>query len=113
MLRFRPFAVLLALALFASMGFAETWNHATIVDVACAAKAKADPGAHPVSCALQCSPKGLGVFTANGQFLKLDQKGTREAIAILRHSSKKSDVQVTVTGVRHGDTIEVSSIAAL
>ena len=37
MLRFRPFAVLLALALFASMGFAETWNHATIVDVACAA----------------------------------------------------------------------------
>lgn len=113
MSRFR-FAVLpLALALFAAMGYAETWNHATIVDVACAAKVKANPAAHPVGCALQCSAHGLGVYTADGTFLKLDARGTKEAVAILRDSKKKADVQVTVSGERHGDTIRVASIKAL
>ncbi len=113
MSRFR-FAVLpLALDLCGGMGVAETWDHATIVDVACAAKVKANPAAHPVSCALQCSAHGLGVYTADGTFLKLDARGTKEAVAILRDSKKKADVQVTVSGERHGDNIRVASTKAL
>lgn len=107
----RPLVFSLAVLLLLSTAFAaDSWQNATIVDVSCAAKVKANPDAHPVSCALQCAAKGLGIYTADGAFLKLDARGTQQAVAILKRSHKKAGVHVNVTGEREGDTIRVQSI---
>lgn len=90
----------------------QTWNNAVLLDTMCAAKTnvKADPDAHPRSCALQCRGNGYGILTSDGTFLKLDPAGNEQAVAALEHSSQKDHLRVTVTGERQGDTIKVQSL---
>jgi len=89
---------------------AETWKDASLVDVNCSAKVKANPDAHTRACALQCSKSGFGILTADGQYLKFDAKGNQEAIAALKDSQASDHLRATVTGVREGDTIKVKSL---
>lgn len=100
-------AVLLALP---GLCAAETWRDVALVDNNCVAKVKANPDAHTKDCALKCADSGYVVVTAEGTVLKLDAKGSEEALAALRASSKKDHLRVTVSGDRDGDMIKVTSL---
>ena len=102
--------VLFAMALLPVFAMAETWNNVTLMDGNCAAKAKADPDAHTRDCMLKCQKAGLGVVTANGDYLKLDASGNDQALALLKNADKKDHLRVNVVGERVGDTIKVQSI---
>ena len=97
---------MLALPAFAE----ETWSNVAMVDVACSAKAKANPDAHTRACALQCQKSGFGVLTPDGDFLKLDDAGNAQAIAALKSVKTEDHLRVTVTGTRDGNTIKVKSL---
>jgi hypothetical protein len=89
---------------------AETWTDVALVDNACAAKVKASPDKHTKDCALKCSDSGYAVVTSDGAVLKLDPKGSEEALTALKASSKTDHLRVTVSGDRDGDTIKVTSL---
>lgn len=89
---------------------AETWKDVTLVDVACSAKVKANPDAHTKDCALQCSKSGYAIITSDGVILKLDIKGSQDAVAALKASTNKDHLRATVTGEREGNTIKVASL---
>jgi endonuclease YncB( thermonuclease family) len=42
--------------------------------------------------------------------LRFDAKGNEHAVAALKSAQKKDHLRVTVTGVRDGDTIKVTSL---
>ena len=87
-----------------------------IVDKACSAdivkKGQAAAKAHDVDCALMddCVKSGYGVLTADGKFITFDAAGNKRAVAALKASKKKTDLQVTVTGDVAGDSIKVASL---
>jgi hypothetical protein len=91
-------------------GAAETWSKVSLVDTMCSLKVKADPDKHTRACALQCAKGGFGVFTADGTYLKLDDKGNDQAVALLKGAKGSENLRVNVTGTRNGETIAVSSI---
>ena len=99
---------LMALPLAAS---AETWKDVPLVDVMCSAKAKPNPAIHTRACLLQCQKSGYGVFTPDGDFLKLDAEGNAKVVELLKNLDKASDIRVTVTGERSGGIIKVQSLA--
>lgn len=104
------------LLLFTAMSLpaaAEEWNNVALIDVMCSAKAKADPDGHARDCALQCQKSGFGVVTGQGEFLKLDDKGNQEALALLKATSKNDKLRVSVSGTRDGDQISVEKIRLL
>ncbi len=102
--------VLVVLALAAPVFAAtETWKNAALVDSQCAAKVKDNPDAHTRDCAMACSKSGLGILTADGTFLKFDDKGQKDAVAALKASSKADHLRATVTGERMGDMIHVKT----
>ncbi len=89
---------------------AEDWSNVSLVDTKCAAKVKADPDAHTRSCAMQCAKSGFGILTKDGQYLKLDENGNKEAMKLLEASDKKDHIRVNVSGELKGDTIQVKSV---
>jgi len=99
--------LVLALPLLAR---AETWNGVPFVDSNCFAKVKADPDSHTRECALACAKSGFGIIASDGTFLKFDASGNKKALALLKETSKKDHLRVTVTGKRNADTIQVDSI---
>jgi hypothetical protein len=101
------FAAVLALPCLCA---AETWRNVALVDNMCAAKVKANPDAHTKDCALKCSESGYAVVTSDGTVLKLDAKGSEDALAAIKASSKADHLRVTVSGDRDGDTIKVKSL---
>jgi hypothetical protein len=101
------FAALLALP---GLCAAETWKDVALVDNMCAAKVKASPDAHTKDCAVKCADSGYAVVTSDGAVLKLDAKGSEEALAALKASSKADHLRVTVSRDRDGDKIKVTSL---
>lgn len=102
-------AVVLSLIVpFAAL--AESWENVSLVDQMCSAKMKANPDAHPVSCAIKCAASGYGIFTSTGEFLKLDKVGNEKALEALKETKKKDHVRANVTGEIKGDTIQVASL---
>ena len=106
-LAFMTSILLLSLPAFAGE---ETWTNVAIVDVACSAKAKADPDAHTKACAQQCQKSGFGILTSDGSFLKFDEKGNKEALSSIKDNKKADHLRATVTGERDGDIIKVKSL---
>jgi len=108
----RPFlaVVLLALAAVPMLAAVETWNHVTLVDAMCAGNIKDNPDAHTRDCALHCGADGMGLLTADGTFLKFDDAGTKQALAVLKATNKKDHLRATVVGERAGETIKVQSV---
>lgn len=94
------------------VGAADTWTKVPLVDSMCALKVKADPDKHTRECAMQCAKGGYGVLAADGAYLKFDEAGNAQAVALLKASKAADHLRVTVTGTRKGDTIAVASLAA-
>lgn len=99
-----------ALALPATAA-AESWKNVSLVDQDCEKKVHDNPDAHSRACALQCAKSGYGILTADGNYLKLDEAGSKQALEALRASDRKDHLRVDVTGVRDGDTVKVASLA--
>ena len=89
---------------------ADTWTGVPVVDNKCYADVKADPDSHTRECALQCAKSGYGIIASDGTYLKFDDAGNKKTVDMLRKSTKKDHLRVTVTGTRKGDMIQVESI---
>ncbi len=107
MLMLGRLVLLMAVPVFAAP---ETWKNVTLVDAMCADKIKSDPDAHPVMCSLHCGSAGMGLLTSDGTFLKLDDAGTKQALAALKATKKKDHVRATVTGERSGSSVKVQTL---
>jgi len=85
-----------------------------LVDKACSAdyvkKGYASAKGHDVGCAQMddCAKSGYGVLTADNKFVAFDAGGNKRAGAALTAATKKTDLQVTVTGEVSGDSIKVA-----
>jgi hypothetical protein len=101
--------MILALALPA-LAAAEDWSNVSMVDTNCSAKVKSDPDAHTRACALKCAKGGYGILDKDGNYLKFDDKGNKEALKLLQNTDQKDHLRVTVSGKKEGDTIQVQSL---
>jgi hypothetical protein len=86
-----------------------------LVDVMCATKhaAEADYIAnHDKKCLLMegCVKSGYSLVTADGKVLKLDAKGSQQALDLIKKTERTSNWTVAVNGTVAGDTITVASI---
>ena len=87
-----------------------------LMDKACSADAIKRGGntakEHGVDCALMedCVKSGFGVLTSDGKFVAFDAAGNKRALAALKASKKKTDLQVSVTGDATGDSIKVATL---
>lgn len=98
--------VALLLLVVCGSALAETWS-GTLVDVMCKGK---DLAGHTRECALACAKSGYGLVTADGKFIKLDETGNAQTMAMLRKSAKEKDLKAKVTGAMDGDTLHVETI---
>lgn len=106
-------AAVLAIGLSAPIvALAETWEKVPLIDQMCAKKEKvtAHPENHPTGCLIKCADSGYGVMTSDGKYLKLDQAGSKKALAALKETKKENDIRVNVSGQKDGDTIKVASL---
>jgi len=94
------------IAAFAAVASAETFS-GTVVDVMCRTK---DLASHTRECAIQCSRGGYGLVTADGKFLKFDEKGNARILGLLKKSAKEKDLKAKVTGTADGDVIKVEAL---
>ena len=86
-----------------------------LVDVMCATKhaTEADYIAkHDKKCLLMegCVKSGYSLVTADGKVLKLDAKGSQQALELIKKTERASNWTVAVNGTVAGDTITVASI---
>jgi len=81
-----------------------------MIDTQCSAKAKADPDAHTRACAMTCAKSGFGILDKQGNYLKFDENGNREAVKLLQNSTAKDHIRVNVDGTRQGETIHVQAL---
>jgi hypothetical protein len=109
MLKRMSFLMILALALPA-LAAAEDWSHVSMIDTNCSDKVKADPDSHTRACALKCAKGGYGILDKDGNYLKFDEKGNREAMKLLQNTNQKDHLRVNVSGKKEGDTIKVESL---
>ena len=103
-------AVMIAALGASAFAAVETWKGVPLVDAMCAGNVKANPDQHTTDCAIHCAGGGLGVLTADGTFLKFDDTGAKQALAVLKATTKKDHLRATVIGERAGDTIKVKSV---
>lgn len=106
----RMTVVLTLVLAFPAFAAAENWTNVSIVDSQCSTKAKANPDAHTLSCAMACAKSGFGILTKDGQYLKFDSKGNQEAMSALQSSKQKDHLRVNVTGEKQGDIIHVRTL---
>ena len=93
-------------SLFCAAACAETWN-GTLVDVMCKDK---DIAGHTKKCALGCAKSGFGLVTSDGKFVKFDEAGNAQALAVLKATDKEKDLKAKVEGTLDGDIVQVSKI---
>jgi hypothetical protein len=112
-------AAMLAVAGLAAGGAVQAQQAQTLkghlVDVMCATKhaSEADYIAkHDKKCLLMegCVKSGYSLVTADGKVLKLDAKGSQQALDLIKRTERASNWTVAVNGTVSGDTITVASI---
>jgi hypothetical protein len=88
-----------------------------LMDKMCSARADKEGGqkfaaAHDKKCALEppCQKSGYGVYTADGKFLTLDDKGNVQALAALKATKSVDNLKVTIDGTVQGSTVKVNSL---
>ena len=87
-----------------------------LVDKACSAdyikKGYAAAKAHDTGCALMddCASSGYGVLTSDNKYVTFDAGGNKRAAAALKAATKKTDLQVTVTGDVSGSSMKVATL---
>ena len=67
---------------------------------------------HTKMCALMdnCKASGFGVVTADGKFLKFDEKGDKQALKALEATDKSDNITVKVDGKVSGGNLQVKSL---
>jgi hypothetical protein len=83
-----------------------------LMDKACAVDMKMDAKGHDKDCALMpdCIKSGYGIVTADGKFVKLDEKGNKDALAWVKATKLKTNLQVTATGTMDKDVLKVATL---
>jgi hypothetical protein len=89
-----------------------------LVDVMCTTKHATEGdfiAKHDKTCLLMegCVKSGYSLVTADGKMLKLDAKGSQQALALIKKTERSSNWTVAVNGTVSGDTITVASIQLL
>lgn len=66
---------------------------------------------HSRSCALEddCQASGYGVMS-EGKFIKFDDQGNKDALALVKKTKTQNHIMVEVTGMNGKDNFQVSSI---
>lgn len=95
--------------------FADEVNGILMTTMCAAKTSKGGPEAaskHERTCNLKpdCAKTGFGVLTSENKFFQFDEAGNEEALKALKESTKKDDMQVTVTGKIDGNKIVVSTL---
>ncbi len=83
-----------------------SWS-GTVMDVMCVHQV---PAAHRRACALSCAASGFAIVTADGKVYKLDSAGNKKALALLKASTKETDLRAKVTGELNDGLIHVGAI---
>lgn len=102
--------MIVAVLLFGTATFANTWNGVSLIDKSCSRKAAANPDAHTRECALGCAGSGYGILTSDGKYLKFDKAGDAQALSLLKQTDKKDHLRVTVDGEEKDGVINVRSV---
>ncbi len=97
----------IALGLFLVLNAAGGSWSGTVMDVMCVHQV---PAGHRRACALSCAASGFAIVTADGKVYKLDPAGNKKALALLKASTKETDLRATVSGELNGGVIRVSAI---
>jgi hypothetical protein len=113
---------LTSIAVFAQEKMDQSTSHTMkgyLVDKMCAIgmakkapdEAMAKAAKHTKDCALEesCQESGYGLMSA-GIWYKFDDKGDKQALALLKKTDKKNEIMVSVTGTHDGDIFKVVSI---
>jgi hypothetical protein len=81
-----------------------------LMDTMCAADKLDKAPAHTVECMKRCQGSGFGLVSADGRYVRFDEKGNALALAALEKSERKQDLRAVVEGELRGSTIRVASI---
>jgi hypothetical protein len=87
-----------------------------LIDKKCSANALSQgqsfAKSHTKECALMppCVASGYGVFTAQNKYIVFDAAGNKKALAAIKATKMKDNLEVTVTGDVQGDKIMVKSL---
>ena len=113
----KKLAVLLGATLVLALSASAAEFRGILVDQMCgkkhASEGLAYANAHTRNCGLMDARvhSGCGIFTPDGKYVPLEAAGNKKAEEALRKTDKKDNIQVKVSGKRHGDTIHVASLA--
>ena len=111
MKRFLLLSLVLGVSLVALLGHGEE-KVGILVDAECGPQVAGDAertAAHTVSCALAGREAGYGIVS-EGQFLRFDDYGNKQAVLLLKVTEKKSNLKVRVGGHFKEDSVIVSEI---
>ena len=106
---FAPFVFALAFAATVPPASAAEWR-GHLMDTMCAADKLDQAPAHTAECMKRCQGSGFGLVSADGRYVRFDEKGNALALAALEKSERKQDLRVTVEGELRGSTIRVATI---
>lgn len=108
------------LALAASAGFAANWS-GVLVDSGCYASEQRNTNKDQSTvdrdmnlelrlCAARTTTKSFAVVLPDWHSVRLDAAGNAKAAALVQANGHAKPMEVTVTGQRSGDTIQVGAI---
>ena len=83
-----------------------SWS-GTVMDVMCVHQV---PAGHRRACDLSCAASGFAIVTSDGKVYKLDSAGNKKALALLKASSKETDLRAKVAGALDDGLIRVSAM---
>ena len=63
-------------------------------------------------CAPSATTKSFSIIDRDGQRLNLDPTGNAKAADLVRGITRKGEIEVSVTGTRKGEVLQLDSIAA-
>lgn len=106
---------ILMLATSLSVFSAETTVKGYLVDLACGMSEGSRPDfgiKHSKACLQmpECEQSGYGVLMPDNTIIRFDKAGNARAKAFIAELKKNTDIKVTVTGARSGETMTVSAI---
>lgn len=83
-----------------------------LIDNMCAGEHADEAKEHKTSCSLMggCARSGFSV-AANDKTYKLDERGNKDALQVLKTTKTKEGVKVEVEGTLDGDTLHVDHLA--
>ena len=106
----------LALAVFATFSYAESWT-GKLIDAACHDRSQQKPDADSkeksdlASCEASASTTSFAIQTADGKVYRLDAAGYAKASTALKGNPANKAPSAEVSGSMEGQTVKVDSIS--